>query len=79
MKRNTFILKSFLQFICTNSDGSQKEGGNFLNLLQKEGGEGVLSQKGGSNPGGNYAIILLTLIFQTYLTKVNHQCVVEFF
>ena len=33
-------------------DDFQKEGGNFLNLLQKEGG----TQKGGggSNPGGNY-------------------------
>ena len=34
-------------------DGSQKEGGNFLNLLQKEGGtqkEGVpLEKRGGSN------------------------------
>ena len=28
---------------CTNLDGSQKEGGKFLNLLQKEGG----TQKGG--------------------------------
>ena len=37
MKGNTFILKYFLQFACTNLDGSQKEGGNFLNLLQKEG------------------------------------------
>ena len=40
-------------------DCSQKEGGNFLSLLQKEGGTqkggGVPSEKGGSNPGGNYA------------------------
>ena len=40
----TFILKCFLQFACTNLDGSQKEGDNFLNLLQKEG---VPSEKGG--------------------------------
>ena len=40
MKCKTFILKCFLQFTCTNVDGSQKEGGNFLNLLQKEGGVG---------------------------------------
>ena len=41
--------------------------GNFLNLLQKEGvprkcvcvwGGGVLSEKGGSNPGGNYEFII---------------------
>ena len=63
MKRNTFILKCFLQFICTNLDGCQKEPGNFLNLLQKEGvprkrcrGVGVPSEKGGSNSGGNYDI-----------------------
>ena len=43
MKRNTFILKCFLQFPCTYLDGSQKEGGNFINLLQKEG---VPSEKG---------------------------------
>ena len=44
-KCNTFILKFFLQFTCTNLDGSQKEGGggNFLNLLQKEG----VPRKGG--------------------------------
>ena len=53
MKRNTFILKCFLQFICTNLDGSQKEGDNFLNLLQKEGGnqkEGGSLRKGGGFP-----------------------------
>ena len=59
MKRNTFILKCFLQFTCTNLDGSQKERDNFLSFLQKEGGtqkRGVPSEKGegGSNPGGNY-------------------------
>ena len=40
-------------------NGSQKEGVNFLNLLQKEGVPrkgGVPSEKGGSNPGGNYAL-----------------------
>ena len=36
-----------------HQNGSQKEEGNFLNLLQKEG---VPSEKGGggSNPGENY-------------------------
>ena len=46
-----------LQFSCTNLDGSQKEGDNFLNLLQKEGGiqkVRVPSEKGGSKLGGNY-------------------------
>ena len=37
MKCNTFILKCFIQFTSTNVDGSQKERGNFFNLLQKEG------------------------------------------
>ena len=45
MKRNTFILKCFLQFTCTNLDGSQKKGSNFLNLLQKKG----VPRKGGSS------------------------------
>ena len=26
-----------MEFACTNLDGSQKEGGNFFNLLHKEG------------------------------------------
>ena len=39
-------LKCFIQFICTNIDGCQKEGGNFFNLLQKEGG----TQKGKGGP-----------------------------
>ena len=55
-KHITFILKCFIKFTCTNLDGCQKEGGNFLNFLQKEGstqkggGGGV---EGGFNPGGN--------------------------
>ena len=42
-------------------DGSQKEGGNFLNLLQKEGGTqkgGFPQKRGGSNPRGNYVLPL---------------------
>ena len=46
-KRNTFILKCFIQFICTNLDCSQKVGGDFLNFLQKEGG----TQKGEGREG----------------------------
>ena len=49
MKRNTFILKCFLQFTCTNLDGSQKEGDNFLNLLQKEGSTQKEGGRGGSS------------------------------
>ena len=47
MKHNAFILKCFLQLTCTNLGDSQKEGGNFLNLLQKEGGS---LRKGGGVP-----------------------------
>ena len=49
---NTFVLKCFLQFACSNLDGSQKVGGNFLNLLQEVG----YPERGGgvSNPGGNH-------------------------
>ena len=43
-------------------DGSQKEGGNFLNLLQKEtgtqkGGGGFPQKRRSANPGGNYEYI----------------------
>ena len=56
-KRNTFILKCFLQFTYTNLNGCQKERGNFLNLLHKEGvpRKGGFPQKSGSsNSGGNW-------------------------
>ena len=58
-KRNTFILKCFLQFTCTNLDGSQKDEGNVLNLGTQKGGGGSLRKGGGgwgggSNPGGNH-------------------------
>ena len=46
MKQNTFILKCFLQFMYPNLNGSQKEGGNFLNLLQREGTQ----KRGGLQP-----------------------------
>ena len=53
-----------LQFTCTNLYGSQKEGGNFLNLLQKEGS----TWKGGRgdlNTVGNYVSQLaIVLHFQ---------------
>ena len=68
VKHKTFILKCFLQFTCTNLDGSQKEGGKVLNLLQKEGvprNGGVPQNTGrGSNPGGNY-VTLLTQVSTT--------------
>ena len=52
MKCKTFILNGFIQFTCTNLDGSQKEGGNFFNLLQKEGvlPSGGFPQKRGGVP-----------------------------
>ena len=59
MKCNTFILKCFLEFTCTNLDGCQKEGGNFLKFAsEREGyperGEGFPQKRGGSSPGRNY-------------------------
>ena len=50
---NTELTLRLLQFACTNLDGSQKEGVNFLNLLQKEGG---------SNPGGTMVNHILKII-----------------
>ena len=41
-----------------------ERGGNFLNLLQKEGGtqkgqgSSLRNRKGGSNPGGNYDVYI---------------------
>ena len=52
MKRNTLILKCFLPLACANLDGSQKEGGNFLILLQKKGGS--LRKGGRFKPWRNY-------------------------
>ena len=52
-------MKCFIQFTWTNLDGSQKEVGNVLNLVQKEGGtqKGVDSlRKGGEFQLKNYAI-----------------------
>ena len=51
MKGNTFILKCFIQFTCTNLDGSRKEGGNFFNLVQKEG---YTQKRGGSLRKGGF-------------------------
>ena len=57
MKCNSFILKCFIQFACTNLDGSQKEGGIFSNMLQKKGvrrkGEHSLKKGGGVGVGSN--------------------------
>ena len=45
-----------------NLNGSQKEGGNFLNLLQREGTQkrgGILRKRGGGyNPGRNYEYLV---------------------
>ena len=68
MKRNTFILKCFLQFTCTNLDGSQKEGGNFINLLQKGGG---FPQKMGG--GGGVPTLEETMaVYDKLIAKVNN-------
>ena len=49
-RHNTIVLNCFIQFTCTNFNGCQEEGGDFLSLLQKDGvpknGVGV-PQKGG--------------------------------
>ena len=37
MKRNTFVLKCFLQFARTNLDGSQKKGVTFKICFRKRG------------------------------------------
>ena len=70
MKHNTFILKCFLQFTCANLDGSQKEGSNFLNLLEKEG---VLIKGWGWGGGSTLEKTILCeklwLIFGTYFFK----------
>ena len=88
-KCNTFILRCFLQFTCTNLDGCQKGGGNFLNLLQKEGVPrkgGFPQKRGTSNSGGNYELIqvhirmsvdgtnnYITLFMINYLNKSRFQ------
>ena len=58
MKRNIIIFKCFIQFTCTNLDGSKKEGPNFYRLLQKEEdtqmggrGGGLLRKRAGGEGG----------------------------
>ena len=58
MKRNIIIFKCFIQFTCTNLDGSKKEGPNFYRLLQKEevtqmGGRGAVPSEKGRGEGGS--------------------------
>ena len=71
-------MKFFLQFACTNLDGSQKERINLLNLHQKDGGTqkrgGVPSENGGFDPGGNYDIYIYIYIYHSrsrYCTNVQ--------
>ena len=79
-KCNTFILRCFLQFTCTNLDGCQKEGVNFKNLFQKEGGTqkgvGFPQKRGGSNPEGNhdalYSYIKLSTIVRSFKPIMCH-------
>ena len=65
-------LNCFLQFTCTNLDGSQKEAGNFLNLFQKEGG----TQKGRvpSENGGVPTLVetMLTCSFRVSVSGMEH-------
>ena len=63
MKRNTLILECFSQFTCTNLDGSQKEEGNFLNLLQKDGGTQKEEEGGGSLRKGGVPTLEETMPF----------------
>ena len=66
-KRNTLILRCFIQFTCTNLYDCQKEGGDFFNLLQKEVG---------TKPGGNYEYNLLGFLnFDIWL----HGCLAQIF
>ena len=50
-------------------DGSQKEGGNFLNLLQKEG---VSSKMGDSNTGGTIVKHVLKIISISYCLDISY-------
>ena len=65
-------LNCCLQFTCTNLDGFQKEAGNFLNLLQKEGG----TQKGRvpSENGGVPTLVetMLTCSFRVSVSGMEH-------
>ena len=64
MRCNTIILKCFIQFSCTNLDGSKKEGVTFLVCFRKRGlprkGGGFPQKSRGPNPGGNYVILQIT-------------------
>ena len=68
-------LKCFIQFACTNLDGSQKEGDNFLNLLQKEGGTqrgwAVPSEKGVFQPWRKLAIVVITGRARCYVFMIT--------
>ena len=62
---------------CTNLDGSQKEGDNFLNFLQNEGGTqkgGAFPQKkGGSKPGGNYVTCPVFIALEWNFCHLNAE------
>ena len=79
------ILKCFLQFTCINLDGSQKTGGNFLNLFQKEGGTqkggGSSKKRGGGEgqvqPWRKLCVCLLLILFKPFFLhqykNITHQ------
>ena len=62
-------MKFFLQFACTNLDGSQKEGSNLLNLHQKDGG----TQKGGGGFPQKMGVSILeeTMIYDIFIYFAN--------
>ena len=72
----------FIQFTCTNLDGSQKEGANFLNLVQKEGGTekrgggGVPSEKGPGVPTVEETMIyfIMTKLLITWRERTLDHC-----
>ena len=78
MKRSTSILKCFLQFTCTYLDASQNEGGNFLNLLQKEGD--TQKRGGGFQPWRKlcYIYSLGKKINCAYLKTTEYEMIVSY-
>ena len=74
MKCNSFILKCFIQFACTNLDGSQKEGVFFQICFRKWGYPergGIPSEKGG---GGGFQPWMKLSILHTFELNTLREC-----
>ena len=71
-------LKCFIQFTFTNLDGSQKEGGNFFNLFQKEGGTQKEGQEGSLRKGGVPALEEIMVLLYSF-TMSSTSSVYTFF